>query len=45
MQTIVDRIASRIRLRVHAAMILDGAGWHRSKELRWPKRITPEAHL
>lgn len=25
----------------HAVLVLDGAGWHRSKKLRWPKNITP----
>ena len=25
----------------HAVLVLDGAGWHRSRELRWPKNITP----
>lgn len=41
MQAFLDRTASRIKPREHAVMILDGAGWHRAKELRWPKRITP----
>ena len=41
MQTFLDRTASRIKPREHAVMILDGAGWHRANELRWPKRITP----
>jgi transposase len=25
----------------HAVLVLDGAGWHRSKELRWPANVTP----
>lgn len=25
----------------HAVLVMDGAGWHRSKELRWPRNITP----
>jgi len=25
----------------HAVLVLDGAGWHRSKNLVWPKNITP----
>jgi hypothetical protein len=25
----------------HAAQVLEGAGWHRSKELRSPKNLTP----
>ena len=37
----LDQTGSRIRPREHAVMILDGAGWHHAKELRWPKRITP----
>ncbi len=41
MQTFLDRTASRVKPREHAVMVLDGAGWHRAKKLRWPKRITP----
>jgi transposase len=25
----------------HAVLVLDGAGWHRSTELRWPANVTP----
>lgn len=41
MQCFLDRVAKQIRPREHAVMVLDRAGWHRSKQLRWPKRITP----
>jgi transposase len=41
MQAFLDQVASKIRRREHAVMILDGAGWHHAKELRWPRRITP----
>jgi len=41
MQAFLDRTASKIKVREHAVMIIDGAGWHRSKDLRWPDRITP----
>ena len=40
-QAFLDAAARRLRRREHAVMILDGAGWHRSHKLRWPRRITP----
>ncbi|MBM4022823.1 MAG: hypothetical protein FJ284_11395, partial [Planctomycetes bacterium] len=40
-QAFLDAAASRLRRRKHAVMILDGAGWHCSHKLRWPRRITP----
>lgn len=41
MQEFLDHVGSGIRPREHAVMILDGAGWHHAKQLRWPRRITP----
>ena len=40
-QAFLDAAAKRLRRREHAVMILDGAGWHCSHKLRWPRRITP----
>jgi len=40
-QAILDAAARRLSRREHAVMILDGAGWHGSPKLRWPRRITP----
>ena len=41
MQLFVDRVAAGLEHREHAVMVLDRAGWHTSRKLRWPKRITP----
>lgn len=41
MQVFLDIVASKLGPREHAVMVLDGAGWHTSKGLRWPPRITP----
>jgi transposase len=41
MQVFLDITAAKIAPREHAVMVLDGAGWHRAKELRWPRNITP----
>jgi transposase len=40
-QAFLDTAAKRLRRREHAVMVLDGAGWHCSHKLRWPRRITP----
>jgi len=40
-QAFLDAAARRLSRREHAVMILDGAGWHGSPKLRWPRRITP----
>ena len=41
MQAFLDTIGAKLRPREQGVMILDGAGWHRSKKLRWPKRLRP----
>jgi transposase len=41
MQSFLDLVAAHIGPREHAVMILDRAGWHQSRKLRWPRRITP----
>jgi transposase len=39
-QAFLDAAAQKwLRRREHAVMILDGAGWHCSHKLRWPRRI------
>lgn len=41
MQVFLDVVSAKIGRREHTVMVLDGAGWHRSKALRWPRNITP----
>lgn len=41
MQQFLDGVSRELVQRDHAVLVLDGAGWHRSKELRWPRNITP----
>jgi len=40
MQLHLDEISAQLPPQVHAAMIADGAGWHRSQALRIPSNIT-----
>jgi hypothetical protein len=40
MQLHLDEISAQLPSHVHAAMIADGAGWHRSHALRIPGNIT-----
>ena len=40
MQLHLDQISAQLPPLVHAAMIADGAGWHRSQALRLPNNIT-----
>jgi transposase len=40
MQLHLDKISAQLPAQVHAAMITDGAGWHRSQALRIPSNIT-----
>jgi hypothetical protein len=41
MQTFVDGLSGHIKPDEHAILVLDNAGWHRAKELRWPANVTP----
>ena len=40
MQLHLDEISTELPAQVHAAMITDGAGWHRAQALRMPANIT-----
>ena len=40
MQMHLDEISSQLPTNVHAAMLIDGAGWHLSHNLNIPKNIT-----
>jgi DDE superfamily endonuclease len=40
MQLHLNQISAELPPQVHAAMIADGAGWHRSQDLRIPANIT-----
>jgi len=40
MQLHLDEISAALPAQVHAALITDGAGWHRSQRLRIPSNIT-----
>lgn len=37
---LLDEVAKRLPENVHAAMIADGAAWHRSKALKIPENIS-----
>lgn len=41
MQEFLNGVSRELVRKDHAVLVLDGAGWHRSKELRWPVNITP----
>ena len=41
MRRFLDRSPDGLERREHAVMLLDRAGWHTSRTLRWPKRIVP----
>jgi transposase len=41
MQEFLNGVSRELVRRDHAVLVLDGAGWHRSRELRWPRNITP----
>jgi transposase len=36
----LEIISKAVKLEAHAVLIVDGAGWHRSKELKIPENIT-----
>lgn len=41
MQHFLNAAAEKLGSRQHAVMVLDRAGWHTAKQLKWPRRITP----
>lgn len=40
MQVFLDQVAASRPVDAHLVMVLDGAGWHTSRELRVPSNIT-----
>ena len=41
MQRHLKVIANRVAAGSHGLVLLDNAGWHRTKKLRWPKNLSP----
>ena len=41
MQLHLDAISRRVARKAHAAVLMDRAGWHTTKQLEMPKNITP----
>ena len=41
MQQHLDEASKYVRPNGHAVVLLDNAGWHRTKKLKWPTNISP----
>jgi transposase len=41
MQRHLDEASKHVRPGGHAVVLLDNAGWHRTKKLKWPTNISP----
>lgn len=41
MTLFLDELSGHVAAGAHAILVLDGAGWHTAKDLRWPGQITP----
>lgn len=41
MQQHLDEIAKHVVPGAHAVMLLDQAGWHKAKKLKWPDNLSP----
>jgi hypothetical protein len=41
MQQHLDEIAKHVAPGAHAVMLLDQAGWHKAKKLKWPDNLSP----
>lgn len=41
MQTFIDGLSGHIASDEHAILVLDNAGWHHARALRWPANVTP----
>ena len=41
MQKHLDEIAKHVAPGAHAVMLLDQAGWHKAKKLKWPDNLSP----
>jgi hypothetical protein len=37
----LEALRAHVAPDAHAVLVLDGAGWHGAKDLRWPDNITP----
>ena len=41
MTLFLDELSGNVAPGAHAILVLDGAGWHTAKDLRWPGHVTP----
>ena len=41
MTLFLDELSNHVAPGAHAILVLDGAGWHTAKDLRWPGQVTP----
>jgi putative transposase len=41
MTLFLDELSGHVAPGTHAILVLDGAGWHTAKDLRWPDQVTP----
>ena len=41
MTLFLDELSGQVVPGAHAILVLDGAGWHTAKDLRWPDHVTP----
>jgi transposase len=41
MSLFLDELSGHVTPGAHAILVLDGAGWHSAKDLRWPSHVTP----
>ena len=41
MALFLDELSGHVVPGAHAILVLDGAGWHTAKDLRWPGQVTP----
>jgi len=41
MHSFLNAAAKKLGPHQHAVLVLDRAGWHTAKQIKWPRRITP----
>jgi hypothetical protein len=41
MALFLDELGAHVAPGAHAVLMLDGAGWHGAKDLRWPANVSP----
>jgi transposase len=41
MTLFLEELSGHVAPGAHAILVLDGAGWHTAKDLRWPDQVTP----